>query len=138
MATKTDSGLDLEQVAESAMRVLAHATGGVPEWDRLGLEEQAGWYKFARGAEQVLLKHEGAAAATVAREIFAAWWEAMGRTEDAGILWFRQNAAFRLAWQAVTRHLLALFDADEIEDLGALESSWGPWVQSKLTPTEQS
>ena len=136
MTLKTECGLSREEVGASALKAYASADPGCVVADDVGLSilAQAAWLKLAASSEPILLKYEGADWAVVAQEVFECWSEGFGPA-GCGYLWKDLPLIQALAWQAVARHLVWLFDLDEpldAADLALAESRWGAWARLRL------
>lgn len=113
--------LSTEDVAQTAWRAFSSAMGSNVPWDFLSYEAQDPWLRLALRAEKVMQENEGRTYREVAAKLHEA---AMGGGQFASPL-------HTLAWEAVTRHLMTLLDADDIADLDALEKSWAEWVAKR-------
>ncbi len=125
-------------LAQSCQRLFAQAMGAdkAPEWDRLSHEAQALWCRLALGGEQVLENCEGGtyrdAARKLARRAFVD--DQLG---DQAVHAPRDL----LAWEAVTRHLMCVFDEADGFDLSASEEMWVGWARERrpapVAPVDQ-
>jgi hypothetical protein len=121
--------MSIEDMASSAFRTFAFA-GNVEEepiWDHLSTDDQMRWRHLARQAEPVMLQLEGSPYRKVAEKLFLLFM----RSEDVSV-WESQEPRMKLIWQAISRHLAALLDSDDIEGPDHLERHWGEWVDSKM------
>jgi hypothetical protein len=127
MAGTLDNGLSLEAAAVSAYNAFfwAQGLGDKPNFDHLNLDDTAQWSRLALKAEAVLGALEGKPMDVAASEVAKVW--SIGKI-DYKELPLKQQ----LCWQAVTRHLCTLIDAEEIPHLVTLEKSWGEWVETQL------
>lgn len=101
-------------------------------WEFLSYTDQAPFLQAARRGPLMLSASDGGsvqeAACRLAR-IGCAIIDDAGSWEQT---WNNWPLALRLAWEAMTRHLNALIDADELPSLEDLERSWGLWAQKRI------
>lgn len=113
--------LNTEEMASSAFRVFTGILGISKPWDHLAIEEQERWLRVAKRAEQSLVRCESkpwAAAAQALQDLYL--------SEESPV-----HPKAITAWEAVARHLVCLFDCDEIVDLAELEKSWLEWAANR-------
>ena len=109
------------EAAASCYRAFAHAAQTDPlPWGLLEPAAREGWLRVVRSGGLVLQAKDG----RPAREMGEALRELFGAPEGA--------PAFALPWEAAARHLFALIDSDDIDDLPALEQSWREWARNRL------
>ncbi len=122
MSDKTESGLDLEEVAQSAYRTHSLVSGKAPMWEGLSFEDMSRWVRLAREGETLLDNLQETPFRVVGKVLAEAW---NGMTHrPAG--WKEM-----LAWEAVARHLATLYDAETPPQLPELEAAWPPWAQAR-------
>jgi hypothetical protein len=122
--------LTVEEIARSAYNACAHAAmvEDGPNWEGEGTDQQARWIYLARRAQEELPSFDGKKAPEAARWLYEQW------ARDAGALdWEHLALRLRLCWEAVARHLATLLDSDELEDMAALEHSWGEWTAARTS-----
>jgi hypothetical protein len=129
MAGQLDNGLSLEAAAMSAWYAWAWAKGiAQPDLERADDEELARFGRLANKSENLLGSLEGLPVSDVSQKVYECW--DMGRRSYDTL-----SDKEKIAWEAVTRHLATLIDADEIPDLRSLERSWAKWAEKRLKRT---
>lgn len=122
--------LGVEETAASCYRAVRAASGSTQgEWDALSLEAQVPFLRTARHGPALLERLEGAGWREVARAVFA---EACPEAEGA---WEALPEPYKRAWEAGARHLAALLDADDIDNVEGLENSWREWAKRRGNAT---
>lgn len=125
----SDRTFQLEDVARSCHSLFRDVSGGVagPDWDGLSVEAQQRWFNAAKQAPDVLAANDGRQLSGVAYEVYRTFLPGEERAA-AFVHWAAESAAFKLGWEAVTRHLWALHDGDDVGDLGSAEAHWREWA----------
>lgn len=96
--------------------------GTANEFKGLHEDLQERWWNLAYKAEQIFESHDNRPIADVTGAIYKAFCR-----EDLNDL----PAWERTAWEAVTKHMWKMLDAEdqnELEPLAGLENSWGAWA----------
>jgi hypothetical protein len=123
---QTENGLDTEVIAQSCCMAF-RAAQGLPRipFEQVADEDEARWQRLALKAEEMMTSMEGMAFHQVGPTVAKTW---MRESETPKL-----TPSEFWAWQAVTRHLAMLLEADEIPDnLQAREESWKEWVLNRL------
>lgn len=129
MATITESDLAPEEVAASAFNAFHAALGDSLTWDKAGELEEALFQRLAFNAAPILEAVEGKSIPAVAALVQARCyrWKQFPDTNFADL-----PVRERLAYEALTRHLNYLLDAEDTSDRARVEASWKDWTERKL------
>lgn len=102
-------------------------------WDGQSVECQMQWVKLAKDGPDILNKNEGAPIIDVAEQLYMhfAAPEQKLLAEEA---WKNSNAAYKIAWEAVVRHIACCMDADDGDSAQsvALMVDWARKKYNKL------
>jgi len=126
----------VNDLAQTACRAYHYAQGILyPPWDKLSLKEQDAWEKAVLKGQHLIENADQIRWVEIARRLQNAH-ESIVCLETPHA-YDKLSIKEQFAWEAVARHLANLIGADEIPDLAALETHWGPWVIERLTKLEQ-
>ncbi len=121
--------LTTEDVAASAYRACCYAAQveAPPSWEGENLDTMQRWLHLAGRAQTGLEDFHGKPYAQGASWLFGVWAQEEGAYEKLPL-------PLKLCWEAVTRHLVTLLDAEkeDLEDLTSLEKSWGEWHKERM------
>lgn len=119
-----------DQLAESAFRAFHSALGDSLTWDDASAEEEAVFERLGLTALAILEPQAGKSWPVIADDLWRRTRRWLGHPET---VLTDLPLCQQLAWEALARHLAAVLDAgDELDNLGALESSWRGWAENRM------
>lgn len=120
-----------QEVAESLYRLFAQGLQAVtaaaeppPEWPRLPVAEQLGWFLLARSGPALLERCAGQRLALVGPQLAALFAQGGGQPPPPG-------RGHDLLWEALAKHLLCLVDCEEVRGPGESEYVMLEWLRRK-------
>jgi len=127
-----DALMKCRAIVVSAYRAFRYALHGdeLVSWDNLPEIAQDGWLRVVVRVQELTENCENLAWEEIAREIHDFYKKSMGQAPAA---WDHVHPLQRTAWQAVVRHILTLFEAEDLTEdtLDDMEVSWASWADKK-------
>ena len=103
-----------------------------PEWTAIGFDKQSPWLQLAARGPNRMESFEGAPLREVAFHIFLLT-NTPEEAQNAQDVWNAAPLAFKVMWEALTRHMHMLTDCDELDSPEGSENMWVEWFQKKLS-----
>ena len=134
MSFTTESGMDIPRMASSAMAAYCHALGVSPESMRnLGESWEKAWLILANKFDSLTGSLEGKTGMMAAEIVYGVWkaaFESLGGVEPTR--WDKLTLDLQIAWEAATRHLSLVIEAEEPLNWAAEEANWKNWAERRL------
>ncbi len=126
--------LEVADLAQSCYRVWHLARGLNPsEWQGLSYEDQKAWVRVAIKAEQTLERCEGMKYQDAARQLALA----SVQSDEEKLQEMLSDQRDRIAWEALTRHLMCLYDDADDYNLSMAEETWAQWGAERQPALEE-
>lgn len=121
---------------------------GLPDFDRLNLEQQLPWYTLAKKGPDLLLEMEGVSMRAVARRVHALWKHpehlAVAFEPETSVSvgpdlqysagsefdrMLKKDPTYGLVWEMIAKHLALVMDCDEASSLAEAEQVLLGWFK---------